>query len=170
MCVCNLRLLNKHCWGYGLLRAVWGEYWLRLSELLQVYTECRVSYGGVALTTIWVNAKKLFFEDIWLNCIVSIKSAENAYIFSSDFNTPVQCYSGSYIFLRWVEGQPRHACWKSLQETVIPHPPYACQLAATLHFTSWYNFANWQKFLVSPAGKIIPAGLTFTSWQLSEII
>ena len=85
-------------------------------------------------------------------------------------------YSGPHtrmavmILLRRVEGQPRHACWKSLQETVIPHPPYACQLAATLHFTSWYNFASWQKFLVSPAGKIIPAGLTFTSWQLSEII
>ena len=150
------------CWGQ-----CEGNIGLRLSELLQVYTECRVSYGGVALTTIWVNAKKLFFEDIWLK--------HQPFLYPNDQFQVGELWWISYsqIIFHFASGQwitLTHACWKSLQETVIPHPPYACQLAATLHFTSWYNFASWQKFLVSPAGKIIPAGLTFTSWQLSEII
>ena len=166
------------CWGQ-----CEGNIGLRLSELLQVYTECRVSYGGVALTTIWVNAKKLFFEDIWLK--------HQPFLYPNDQFQVGELWWISYsqIIFHFASG------WRPMDNAnpdsdgysvgiVIitiyilwgkmfcndPHPPYACQLAATLHFTSWYNFASWQKFLVSPAGKIIPAGLTFTSWQLSEII
>ena len=71
-----------------------------------------------------------------------------------------------------VSGRPAAPCMLKVIAGDSDTTPtvHACQLAATLHFTSWYNFASWQKFLVSPAGKIIPAGLTFTSWQLSEII